>query len=245
MKSYNEMAASALQRIEEHEKIRERKRKTIDKIATPAVSFCLVTLLGIGAWQFGTPQDVVSPQKGTQTIIVSTGDEDATVKSNDRIFVNLTEGFSADKINIDLRIEDFVKMSALQLNEYYGTNVFPAVPADLKDWAEADDFGGYGIYRSDNGLGDIYWDQNVLNYSNSDFTRNVNIELAKDRLPILDFGLDAELKESIISDCSVYLGIDKEGNYQARFIYNDTGFVVNADGLSREEFVAVIKSILE
>lgn len=245
MKSYNEMAAGALQKIEEYEKVQERRKKTITKIAAPALSFCLVALLGIGVWQFGMPQDAASPQKSTQSAIASMGGEEAAAKGNDSIFVNQIEGFSADKININLRTEDFVKMSASQLSEYYGTNVFPAVPPDLKDWAKADDFGGYGIYRSDNGLGDIYWDQNVLNYSNSDFTRNVNIELAKDRLPILDFGIDAELKESIISDCPVYLGVDKEGSYQARFIYNHTGFIVNADGLTQEEVVAVIKSILE
>jgi len=246
MKSYNEMAVSALQKIEEHEKMQKHRRKIITKIATPMLSFCLIALLGIGVWQFGMPQNVASSQSSTQSAITGTvGKETAVAKGSDSIFINQTDGFSADKMNINLRTEDFVKMTASQLNEYYGINVFPAVPADLKDWAETDDFGSYGIYRRDKGLGEIYWDQNILNYSNSDFTRNVNIELAKNKLPVLDFGIDAELKESKISDCPVYLGVSKEGEYQARFIYNNTGFVVNTDGLTQEEVVAVIKSIVK
>lgn len=73
---------------------------------------------GIGTWQFGMlqVQDVASQQSSTQRAITSTGGEETAVaKGNDSIFVNQIEGFSADKININLRTEDFVKMSASQL----------------------------------------------------------------------------------------------------------------------------------
>lgn len=114
MKSYNEMAASALQRIEEHEKVQERRKKQLPKYHNG------IKLLscGIGTWQFGMlqVQDVASQQSSTQRAITSTGGEETAVaKGNDSIFVNQIEGFSADKININLRTEDFVKMSASQL----------------------------------------------------------------------------------------------------------------------------------
>lgn len=53
MKTYNEMAQSALERIENHEAEQKKKRKAAAKIAVPAVSLCLAAVLGFTAWQTG------------------------------------------------------------------------------------------------------------------------------------------------------------------------------------------------
>ena len=85
MKTYNEMAQSALSRISEHEAEKKKRRR----LAVPAAALCLAAVLGIGAWQSGlfgaeSPiEDVVVPTSAptvtpTQTpeVKIITGDPD-------------------------------------------------------------------------------------------------------------------------------------------------------------------------
>ena len=53
MKTYEEMAQSALSRIEQYEAEQKKRRKAAVRIAAPVVSLCLVAVIGIGAWQSG------------------------------------------------------------------------------------------------------------------------------------------------------------------------------------------------
>lgn len=57
MKTYKEMADDALGRISQYEIEKQNKRKKIIKIATPAVSCCLVAAVCIGMWQGGVLKD--------------------------------------------------------------------------------------------------------------------------------------------------------------------------------------------
>lgn len=237
------MAASALQKIDEREHARKRRQRTIIRTAVPVFCLCIAALFGIGVWRSVTPQGTSAVQPDSSTDKGNAGT--IIPDDSDVIVINKLESITADRMNIALLDEDFVKMSASELNEYYGINVFPVVPSDLVNWDNAEDFGGYGIYRREKGGGEIYFDQNVLNYSNPDYTRNVNIEVSKDRLPFLDFSIDPdELAGSTISGNSVYLGCNDAGYYQARFIYRSTGFVLTTYGLSQDEYVSVVQSII-
>ena len=53
MKTYEEMARDALERIDRHKAEQKKRRRTAARIAAPAVSFCLVAVICIGAWQAG------------------------------------------------------------------------------------------------------------------------------------------------------------------------------------------------
>jgi len=53
MKTYEEMAQNALERIDTHKTEQMKRRKTMTKIAAPAVSFCLVAMLCVGTMQSG------------------------------------------------------------------------------------------------------------------------------------------------------------------------------------------------
>ena len=53
MKTYEQMAHDALRRIEEYETGRRESRKAFARAAVPALSFCIVALLGIGLWKSG------------------------------------------------------------------------------------------------------------------------------------------------------------------------------------------------
>ena len=64
MKTYEEMAQSALRRIDRYEAEQKKRRKTAARIAAPVTSFCLVAIIGLGAWHAGvfekTPESAFS-----------------------------------------------------------------------------------------------------------------------------------------------------------------------------------------
>ena len=92
----------------------------------------------------------------------------------------------------------------------------------------------------------MYCDLQALNYSNEDFSRTVNVEVVKDGLPLCDYMLFEENKEkSIINNLEVAIGHSATGHYYAQFIYQNVGFQVIADGLTQDEFVAVISSLIQ
>ncbi len=66
MKTYEQMAHDALRRIEEYETGRRERRKAFARAAVPALSFCIVVLLGIGLWKSGVLDrknvEVIQPQ---------------------------------------------------------------------------------------------------------------------------------------------------------------------------------------
>ncbi len=59
MKTYEEMAHHALERIGEYEAEQKKRRKTLTKIVAPAVSVCLLAALCVGVWRSGLLQPEV------------------------------------------------------------------------------------------------------------------------------------------------------------------------------------------
>lgn len=137
---------------------------------------------------------------------------------------------------------DFVSMNEAKLKEYYGINVFPTVPSDLIVWADQQ----FGIYKRENGTGQIYHDVNRLNYNNDDFSRGVNICMSKAQLPYLFciFG-NENMESSIINGTEVKIGSTSDGLYYAEFMYCNVGFRVSTEGLSENELVAILESIIK
>lgn len=258
MKTYHEMANSALRRIEKHKEIHQKRKQRIRRITVPTLCFCFAAVLGIIIWKSEVSPRISLSQPMPSSGIAGTDFGDITSskepsqfsETENVIVINQLESIISDHaradIAVDLSPDDFVKMSDSELNTYYGIDIFPSVPSDLTNWDTADDFSGYGIYRREKGTGEVYWDQTVLNYSNSDFTRDINIEITKDHLPFVCFAVDkTEYQKSRINGTDIYIGISVEGIYQAQFMHNNVGFIFTGKGLSQEEFVAVIQSIVE
>ena len=57
MKTCEEKARSALERIQEQKKIRKRRKQAAVQILTPLLCFCLALLAGAGAWRGWDPQE--------------------------------------------------------------------------------------------------------------------------------------------------------------------------------------------
>lgn len=249
MKDYKEVSKTVFERRAEMENRRNENRKKIARTLVPLCCVCFVALLGLGVWQGGifekqptqTPTDITFPVIENNSR-VNKEEISGVSKANNKIVINHIDGISARKMGICLFVEDFVKMTEEEICEYYGINIFPAVPGDMKEWDEQ----RFGIYRREKGTGEVYYDQTVLNYSNEDFTRGINIELKKGSLPILDYGFgEGSEEKSVINNHELFIGLSESGYYYAVFMYENVGFCVNSEGMTQDEFVSVLSSIVQ
>ena len=254
MKSYDELTNNLLERRDTYVTEQKRKRKTTMNIATSLCCFCMVVLLGFGAWNSGFFNELPLDQTPDETIgdalypgIKDTFDdqngESATnPAANNKIVINSVEGLSVDKMNIALMLDDFIEMSREEMCEYYGVDYIPDVPVDIKAWEDERS----GIYRRNGGTGEVYWDADVLNYSNEDFTRSVHIEVDKGSYVLKDYYFFKGTEEkSVINNYEVLIGHSESGYYYSEFMYNGIGFLIDATGVTDDEFIAIIASILQ
>lgn len=250
MKNCDEMVNSLFERRDRYAAEQKRKRTMLTRTATSMFCLCLVALLGFGIWRGGmlhttppdrTVEDALYP--GIKDYFDERKDESPdNPAANNKIIVHQIDGWSADRHNICLFGDDFVVMDKSELNGYYGINVFPTVPDDIKEWEDQ----RFGIYKRNGGTGEVYWDGIVSNYSNEDYSRTVNIEIKKDSLPLCDYAfLEATEEKSIINNVEVAIGHSDNGYYYAQFMYHNVGFQIIADGLTQDEFVAIIASLIK
>lgn len=250
MKNCDEMVNSLLERRERYAAEQKKKRRVIVRAATSACCVCLVALMGVGVWRGGifhtappdqTTADTVYPGI-KDTFDASKGESPNHPAANNNIVVNPIKGISADKSNISFFADDFVEMTHEEMVEYYGVDYVPNVPADIKPWEEE----RHGIYKRNGGTGEVYWDAVILNYSNEDFTRNVHLEADKGSYVLQDcYHFEGTEEKSVINHVEVFIGVTDNGYYYAEFMYQGVGFLIDADGVTQEEFVAIITSVLK
>lgn len=221
MKNCDEMVSSLLERRDRYAAEQKRKRKVITRAASSVCCVCLIVLLGFGIFNSKSPDEPIA---------------------SNRIVINSIDGASSDKMNICLHTEDFVEMSRDEMISYYGVNYIPEVPPDIKAWEDERS----GIYIGDSGTGEVYWDVDILNYSNEDFTRNVHLEVTKAHSIVRDYVfLNGTEEKSLINNVEVLLGKAENGFYYAEFTYKGVGFLLDTEGLTQDEFVAVITSLIK
>lgn len=242
MKNYDETINSVFSRIDEYNLFQKKRKQKIIKL-TAILSFaCLVVLIGVTIWYNPTTKDT-NEQTINDALYPGIDDliDNNTISNTDnKIAINKLESISDTLMDIALMRNDFVSMNDTQLKEYYGINVFPIVPSDLKGWDDQQ----FGIYKRDNGTGEIYHDVNCLNFSNDDFSRSVCIYLSKAHLPYLFCILGNDnMESSIINETEIKIGSTSDGLYYAEFMYCNVGFQVSTEGLSADELVQIINSI--
>lgn len=244
MKTYDEMARDVLNRRDEYAARRIRQRKVTACISA-VCGVCFVLLAGFGIWKSGALEQKPS-QISKDSIVPGEKDtfDDGDKDQENSIVINSIDGVisSSDMNNICLFTDDFVSMSKDELNLYYGIDVFPEIPSDLNEWEDP----RYGVYRRGGGMGEVYYDISVINYSNHDFSRNVNIACGKGGLPAADIGNFYGLSErSVINGTEIAIGQDEKEYYFAEFIYKNTGFRIIAGGITQEELVSILSSLTD
>ncbi len=240
MKSYDETISAVFRRMDEYETAKKRRRTLILRTAAPLC--CLLVLLGV--WIFRPEPPVVTPPDTQVPTTAFDGPylvaTEPLAEHLDVVVINPIETIpSAQRMNIAQMWDDFIPMNQEELCAYYGTNVFPTVPGDLtcRD-------GAYGIFRRGGGSGEIYWDTNDLSFSNHDFSRNVTVNVDSGRIPVDFCNLFDDLdNRSTINGVSVGIGRTSFGALYAEFMHNETGFRVFAEGLDKEEFIGILKSL--
>ena len=222
MKSSEEMVTSLFERRAQYDAKQKQKKKIFIRAGAVLGCVCLIVFAGIGI-RHGTVSDMA--QQGNKIVIGHT----------DGIMID-----SSRKLDFKLKPEDFVAMDKASLTEYYGTELFPEVPKDLEEWDDIQ-----GVYRENGGTGDVYYDGVILNYSNEDFSRSVNLEIEKGSLPVSCYAFFDEIEErSVIEGTEVKIA-EADGYYYAQFMYKDAGFQIIGQGLTESEFVDVIASLIK
>lgn len=215
MKTSLEISIELIKRRDEYYK--RRKRQVIIAL----VLIFVISLLGI----YYLLQKETAPSLKENVIVVNEVGE----------LSNMSQKIDG----IALMYDDFIKMSKEELISYYGTNVFAKVPEDLKRWEEE----SYGIFKRKSG--EIYYDGNIINYSNEDFSRKVNITVSKEEALPYDVLIMSEKEEvSLINDQEVVIAKDPDNNYMVCFKYNDVGFTLMTHGLQLDEIESMVASLI-
>lgn len=254
MKNSDEMVHSLFERRDRYIVEQKKKKAIITRTITSMCCVCLIALVGFGMWQGGMfstistapPDQTVedAPHSGVKDNFGENNSESHNnPTTNNLIVINTVDGIAgADRANIALMVECFVEMSREEMINYYGVDYIPDVPADIKPWEDERS----GIYKRNGGTGEVYWDADILNYSNEDFTRSVHVEVDKGSYVLKDYLFFKGTEEkSIINNFEVLIGLSENGYYYSEFMYNGVGFCISANGVTEEEFVAIIASIIE
>ena len=231
MKSYEEVTRDLLKRRDEYEVQKTQRRRTAFRIAMPVCAAALAVAAGIGLWQRETIAKLPIFDGNIQSTISNPMKDILFFEKNNIEFASL---------DIGLEPEDFVSMSLDEMLEYYGAEIRPDVPEDLK-LGDCE----YGIYKKDGGSGEVYWDNTNLYYSDDTYNRILSVDIAKGRIPPTCVVVESDdMKKSVISGAEVLLVNVRKDALYAEFTVANVGFRINARGLSREEFVEVVRSII-
>lgn len=252
MKSYEETIASVFDKMETYRANQKRKRKIVLSAVIPV---CLMAVCITGLWIYqaqkaDTPNySLESPTApvSMDSAVLSTSPVDtdpvtAPAEKIDRIIINPMGDVSEQRMDIALHTQDEVFMTLEEICEYYGTDIVPEVPENLTRWGNEN----YRIFKRDNGTGEIYWDQNIQQFSNEDFSRHIYVETAKGRLPFHCCVIyEPENESAVINGVEVAIGLSEYGYYGVWFMYHNTGFCIFAEGVTEEELVNVIRSLTD
>ena len=249
MKNYEEVTRSLLERRDCYEAQRCRNRKMMLSVAVSLCCFCVIVWAGVFMGRGGrlspvTPtaviEDMVYP--GVTDYFDDKHGQSLTEPSAiNKIVIHSIDGVSSGIMNIALHTNDFVEMTRQEMVAYYGVDYFPEVPLDIP----LRENHRTGIYRRNGGTGEVYWDQNMLEYTNVDFTRMVGVSVNKGNRVFQQFlFFEGTEEKSVINNMEILIGLTEEGYYYAEFMLGDVGFLVSAYGVTEEEFVAIIASVL-
>lgn len=245
MKDYNEVTNDLLARRDRYIAEQKKKRTRVAGTVTLLCCVCLIALMGFGIRQgiALSPEPEQTSHPGVKDTIAETKGKDSRVlEPNNRICIQETETLpDIMRAMFNLAGADFISMSRDEIIEYYGVNIFPVVPGDLKEDAQP----VFGIYKRDRGTGELYWDSNSFSYSNGDYTRTVNVGVDKGCVPFDFCDLFDDIKsKSVINNVEVGIAQAANGEYYAEFMHKGVGFRVTASGLTQDELVCIIASLL-
>ncbi len=245
MKNYDETISTVFDRIGQYKEKQKRKKETIVRTVTPLCCLCAIAVIGFAVWGQNqapdAPQFTMEEPLSTTTPTASPPSltEPTQAISSNKIIIHPMDNSIPNTMYIALWGDDFIPMNKDEMADYYGCNVFPEVPDDISLRRQH-----WGIYRRNQGTGEIYHDQIRQTYENADQSRGLVVETRKGRLPFFDFVFPLDEEEnSIINGHEVTIGLSEYG-YEVWFMYKDVGFFIFADGITEDELISIISSLI-
>jgi len=261
MKDYNEVAQSVLERRDKYMAERRRTRK---RVVSTLSCFCLVALVGIGAWHGGLfdtqpahNEPMIEPgegelQDGTIAYVAEGSDmavepELPVVEALPTAHFNVVDcPVVIEYMQIGLSGEDFISMTYAEMLSYYGIDLpieeaFPSLSLTGYD-------SGYGVYQ--NSERGTYYDGNIVSFENPDGAQTLRITLTKAfHHPYDIFTLTSEqIGFTTVNghDLSVFSYIDEEGSqrFYVELLQNGVGWYIDASGISEEDFLRILMTVV-
>ena len=252
MKSHEEVTNDLLERRDRYVTEQNQKRK---KLMRAAASFCccLAALMGLGLWQSGLQQnepsaipdnfiagDKVEPT--TDASVEPSPNPNPPEQPGQELRFLEVESLPEipSQMYIALMWDDFIPLDHAEINAYYGANIFPAVPDDLARREEP-----IGIFKR-KADGEIYHDGNKIQFANADFSRHLAVNVDKDSMPFDFCHLFAILEtRSVMNNVEIGIAQTPLGELYAEFLYRGVGFRIYAFGLTQDEFVSILQSLIQ
>lgn len=246
MKNIDETVSSVFDRIGQYHAKQKHKKEIFVRTVTPLCCLCAIAVIGLAVWGQGrapdTPQFTIEEPPETTSPIASTPSvtEPTQATTSNKIVINPMEDAIQSDMHIALLRDDFIAMNKEEMVAYYSCNVFPDVPQDIS----LSDKQNWGIYRRNQGTDEIYWDQIRQEYESEDQSRRLVVETRKGKLPYFDFFILPDKEEkSIINGYEVTIGLSEYG-YEVWLLYKDVGFYIFADGITEDELISIISSLI-
>lgn len=138
--------------------------------------------------------------------------------------------------------KDRVYLSKKKLLKHFGKNIFPNVPSDLS--LKMDEKGKFPVYKK-NKKGKIYYDRQSLNYADELYNKHISIGVQKGEYSS-SYEIRGKVKGVKFGETITTLFQDKKRKmYYAEFMVDGLDFHVYSRGISSDEFVKVVKSLVE
>lgn len=142
----------------------------------------------------------------------------------------------------DRNKKDRVFLSKKKLLKHFGRNIFPNVPSDLS--LKMDEKDKFPVYKRDK-KGKIYYDRQSLNYADELYNKHISIGVQKGEYSS-SYEIRGKVKGVKFGETVTTLFQDKKRKmYYAEFMVDGLDFHVYSRGISRDEFVKVVKSLVE
>jgi len=201
------------------------------------------------------------PGPGAQAAALSdvSSADSLKVASADVISVQqLTTPVLESAFNIALLSDDFIHMTISEMAAYYKTTFVPSqLPSGLIE-AVGKGFRAserLGVYKRGGGTGEMYWDQNTLQWTDTgdayQYHESLMVTVSGQGLPYRFLAL-ADLtqrtQDSVINGTDVIIGEYVDGSavaLYAQFTYQGTGFEVDTINLSQSDLVSVISGLIQ
>ncbi len=156
--------------------------------------------------------------------------------NNSNIIVNKIDNLDLTRLDADIRQEEINSVNLPWNDMLNDINI----PKDL------DKFYGYGVYTKNDSNNEYnILDSYVYEYFNLDNNRKIKIAFSNTNKPIRDYFFDTDdVKESNINDNKLVV-YQSEDTYFTEFKYNGYYFDVETHGITIDELISLLKSIIK